>query len=57
MLDRRAQFSAALGEAREALDAAAKHRPKRLSPTAETLLRELASAVEELREGDDAAAD
>jgi hypothetical protein len=51
MMNERAQFSAALTEARDAIHSAAVHRPARLSSAADSLLAELEELVKDLRAG------
>jgi hypothetical protein len=53
MLDNRAQFGTALSDAKQALEAALKHRPRRLGKNVEKTLDELEQLMNKLRQADD----
>jgi hypothetical protein len=52
MLDNRAQFGTTLGEAKQALEAALGHRPKRLGKNIEKVLNDIDGLTQKLRQGD-----
>jgi hypothetical protein len=52
MLDNRAQFGTALSDAKQALEAALKHRPKRLGKNVEKALGEIDGLMRKLRQAD-----
>lgn len=52
MLDKRAQFGTALSDAKQALEAALRHRPKRLGKNVEKALYEIDELTKKLRQAD-----